>query len=234
MLRLSRHASARGGASAAARLLVSASEAKTLDAEGVEVYNRQRYAAVKRVPTQQRLACMKRLMGLPHYTVSAHFISSDEIAELNRLHRGIANPTDVLSFPHVASFRPGLLGDVDAEAALLGTPARPLPSAADLQPGLSEGAARAASEAEASQRHLGDMFICPLHVAVHQGYSGSAALNDRVLDLMAHSMAHLVGYTHDGDDDYEAMERVEQRLLRDHTTLLQVPPHVRMLRVASE
>ena len=61
-------------------------------------------------------------------------------------------------------------------------------------------------------REYGDLVICLPVVLREAGEQGKAAV-DHLAHLVVHGTLHLVGYTHDGDDDAARMEALETRVL---------------------
>ncbi len=66
---------------------------------------------------------------------------------------------------------------------------------------------------EENQKDLGDIIISPRSVAK------KAVLFDRTLEehfiiLLAHGIAHLLGYDHENEADFKKMDRFEKKLLK--------------------
>lgn len=61
-------------------------------------------------------------------------------------------------------------------------------------------------------KDLGDIIVCPERIT-----SDAEKLEmefwDRLEEILAHGLVHLLGYDHEEDDDYKAMKAVEQDLL---------------------
>ena len=55
--------------------------------------------------------------------------------------------------------------------------------------------------------HSGTVFLCPKYI-YNQGYD-----NNRMIFLFIHSVLHIVGYTHDSDNDFLEMQQIELEIL---------------------
>ena len=121
-------------------------------------------------------------------SVSILFASDDEVAALNRDHRGKAGPTNVLSWPafDLAPQRPG---------------ARPpAPPAPQLMPGeLAE--------------EIGDLALAR-GVCAAEATARGIALSAHVAHLILHGTLHCLGYDHISDPDAALMEGLEQDAMR--------------------
>jgi probable rRNA maturation factor len=136
--------------------------------------------------------------GRDGWGLNVRLTGDDEVQMLNRVHRGMDAPTDILSFAPppddddvLRARPPALLGDLAisvpyverscAEDAALSDAAR----AADVARGGAYG--RLATE---------------------------RSLEGRLLLLIAHGVCHLLGFNHDADDDHARMLRMEDELIR--------------------
>lgn len=61
-------------------------------------------------------------------------------------------------------------------------------------------------------REFGDLVIC-LPVVLREAAEQGKAPVDHLAHLVVHGTLHLLGYTHDGDDDAARMEALETRVL---------------------
>ena len=115
-------------------------------------------------------------------------VGDEEIHELNREHRGVDRPTDVLSFPMIAYPEGMVAGDVDwADYAL------------DADP-------------ETGEILLGDIVIS-LPTAQRQAEEYGHSPAREMAYLAVHGLAHLLGYDHETDDDKRKMRACEEAAL---------------------
>jgi probable rRNA maturation factor len=113
----------------------------------------------------------------------------DEIRALNDAHRGVDEPTDVLSFP------------------LEGSPRGPFPSGGA---GSDDGPAFVTPPDLA--RHLGDVVISfPRAEAQAREYGHS--LRRELAYLTVHGALHLLGYDHEGESERAVMRAKEEAAL---------------------
>jgi len=110
--------------------------------------------------------------------------SDDRIAALNRAFRGVAAPTNVLSWPAFEL----------APAA----PGSPPPAPPD-PPAGRRGA-------------LGDVAIA-LQTTRREAEAATVPLKDHAIHLILHGCLHLIGFDHETDDDAATMEGIEIRAL---------------------
>lgn len=120
--------------------------------------------------------------------VSILFASDDEIADLNRDHRGKAGPTNVLSWP---------AHDLAPDAPGARPPAPPAPH---LMPG---------EEAE----DIGDLALA-YGVCASEARARGIALSAHLTHLILHGTLHCLGYDHISDPDAAVMEGLEQDAMR--------------------
>ena len=114
-----------------------------------------------------------------------HFVDSDEIAELNKIHRGKDAPTDVLSFPMIELTPPEIPT----------TKTHPF----DVNP-------------ESGKIELGDIIICE-EVAKSQSIEYGHSLHREIAFLYVHGMLHLLGYDHEDDESEKVMINLTEKIL---------------------
>lgn len=145
---------------------------------------------------------VKRLKTAIQRTLSAHavrdgaaltlIVTDDEaVRQLNREHRGVDAPTDILSFPH-EPFSEAMQQEMLAAAELTGAAAETL--AAELQP------------------YLGDLIIALPYTQRHAAELGHA-LEDELVLLVIHGTLHLLGYDHDTAESQARMWQKQAELL---------------------
>jgi probable rRNA maturation factor len=66
-------------------------------------------------------------------------------------------------------------------------------------------------------KNLGDLIVS-LEFAAKDAKEREWKLNDYILMLIAHGIAHLLGHDHIQDDDYEKMKKLESSLFQDFHT----------------
>lgn len=118
--------------------------------------------------------------------ISLTLVDDDEIRVLNRTHRGIDRPTDVLSFPLVPFEYP-------ADYAFL----EETDDCFDPDTGLLM---------------LGDIVIAVPHVFAQAESYGHPVLREFAF-LVAHSMLHLLGYDHMTPEEAPQMEKKQEQIL---------------------
>lgn len=125
--------------------------------------------------------------------VTVVFVDEEEMIELNGRFRGLAEPTDVLSFRYAdgAEEWPAEVGD-----------------------GWDLG--RAGGEAS-SELDLGEVVVCPAVVGRY-AREESAEYGGRLAWTLVHGVLHLIGYDHEKDEG--EMRRRERRLLRELAPLV--------------
>jgi len=122
-------------------------------------------------------------------TVDLSFVTEDEITELNEKHRGLAKPTDVLSFPQFEWQEP-VTSDVEDPYRLLSTNTPKLHGIPTM---------------------LGDIILSP-EVAQRNAEKIPQSLDREVAFLITHGVLHLCGHDHVEVSEEEAMLK-EQRLI---------------------
>lgn len=63
------------------------------------------------------------------------------------------------------------------------------------------------------EKNLGDLIISPRYVKDTLDQWGNS-FEERLDILLAHGIAHLLGYDHEADEEYKEMQKVEKKLLR--------------------
>lgn len=117
--------------------------------------------------------------------VSLTLTDEDGIAELNEEFRGLARPTDVLSFPML---------ELDGTS-----PEAYEPSLEDRNP-------------DTGEIMLGDIVVCVGRVKAQAAEYGHEELREYAF-LVAHSMLHLLGYDHMEEDERAVMEEKQEKVL---------------------
>lgn len=112
-----------------------------------------------------------------------------EIRRLNREHRGIDRPTDVLSFPMIEYGRPGDFSVLDDESVDCFDP-------------------------DSGELVLGDIVLSMDRVLSQASEYGHSVRREYAF-LITHSMLHLMGYDHMTDEDALEMERLQEEILRE-------------------
>jgi len=126
------------------------------------------------------------------FEISALFTDDAAIARLNAQFRGLARPTNVLSWPAFAL-------------------APPAPGAAPPPPP-GYGPERESERKPGRRVALGDIALAAETVA-NEAQAQNLALGDHLAHLIAHGVLHLAGYDHETDADAAVMETLERRAL---------------------
>lgn len=123
------------------------------------------------------------------YEASVNVLLTDNagICELNRQHRGIDRPTDVLSFPNVDYERPADFSAIEDNIEDYFDP-------------------------ENGELCLGDIVISVDKVYEQAAEYGHSIMREYAF-LVAHSMFHLLGYDHMESGEAKVMERKQEELL---------------------
>ena len=111
----------------------------------------------------------------------------EEIHEMNREHRGIDRPTDVLSFPMLEFAIPGDFSGIDEEAEDIFNP-------------------------ESGELMLGDIVISADRVLAQADEYGHSPRREYAF-LIAHSILHLCGYDHMDEDERAVMEEKQREIM---------------------
>ncbi|MDF2541124.1 MAG: hypothetical protein K0S47_842 [Herbinix sp.] len=118
--------------------------------------------------------------------VSVLLTGDEEIHEINREHRGIDSPTDVLSFPMIEYSIPGDFSTFEEREDCF--------------------------HPETGELLLGDIVIS-VHRAKMQAEEYGHTLEREIGFLVAHSMYHLFGYDHMEEEERIQMEEKQNRVL---------------------
>ncbi len=118
--------------------------------------------------------------------INLFLVSMEEIQEINREHRKIDAPTDVLSFPLITYPIPGDFSDLDLDGD-------------NFNPDTGEAL-------------LGDIILCTDKVKEQAGRFGHSEKREFAF-LILHSMFHLFGYDHMTQEDSEIMETKQNKIL---------------------
>ncbi len=125
--------------------------------------------------------------GFPYEAeVSLLFVSAEGIRDINREHRGIDAPTDVLSFPLIAYRSPGDFEEVEADED-------------NFNPDTGEAL-------------LGDIVLC-LDKVREQAQSYGHSEEREYAFLILHSILHLLGYDHMTQEESSLMEEKQNKIL---------------------
>lgn len=149
------------------------------------VINRQRRVSVASPSLERFFTRIAKLLDISPDAATVCLVTNAQIARWNRLYRGKAKPTDVLSFPS------------EAAATKKRTAGRGKRS-----PSRRHSASRNGS-------YFGDIAIAPA-VARRNAQQSGRAFDDEMRVLMLHGLLHLLGYDHERDSGQ--MERLELRL----------------------
>ncbi len=137
----------------------------------------------------QVVFCTLDYMECPYEARVGVLITDDEeIRKLNREHRGIDRPTDVLSFPMTDYETPGDFSCLDGEE----------PDCFDPDSG---------------ELSLGDIVISADRLLAQAKEYGHSVKREYAF-LIVHSMLHLMGYDHMTQPEAEEMERLQEEILR--------------------
>ncbi len=120
------------------------------------------------------------------------FVSREAITEMNRVHMGIDDATDVLAFP---------IDMVDNSRAAGPTARSATPVVARVEGG-------------ELPLLVGDVVVCPA-VASEQASSHAGNLDDEIALLVTHGILHVLGYDHDDDANAGKMRQRERALLEE-------------------
>lgn len=118
--------------------------------------------------------------------INLFLVSMEGIQEINREHRKIDAPTDVLSFPLITYPIPGDFSDLDLDGD-------------NFNPDTGEAL-------------LGDIILCTDKVKEQAGRFGHSEKREFAF-LILHSMFHLFGYDHMTQEDSEIMETKQNKIL---------------------
>jgi len=156
------------------------------------VINRQRRVPIAAPSMERFLARVTKLLRVPRDATTICLVTDAQMARWNRIYRGNAEPTDVLSFPAEAGVRrksSALRKQKTVRRAKLPRHGR-------------HSVSRATS-------YLGDIAIAPA-VARRNALESGRTFEDEMRILVLHGVLHLLGYDHETDTGQ--MERRELRL----------------------
>lgn len=119
--------------------------------------------------------------------ISLTVVDKEEIQEINREHREIDKPTDVLSFPQIDPISNGVIDWKNLDEASI-------------------------MNYDTKDILLGDIVLC-YEVAKEQAEEYGHTLKREVCFLVAHSMFHLLGYDHMNDSDEKLMISKQEEVL---------------------
>lgn len=118
--------------------------------------------------------------------VSLLLVTAEDIQEINREHRGIDAPTDVLSFPLISYPSPGEFEEVETDED-------------NFNPDTGEAL-------------LGDIVLCIDKVKEQARNFGHSEKREYAF-LILHSILHLLGYDHITQQESELMEDKQNKIL---------------------
>jgi probable rRNA maturation factor len=180
------------------------------------IINSQQRVRVSEAPLKRFLGEVQTMLRIPEGAVTVCLVPGERIARWNRMYRGKAKATDVLSFPagengvdedtfeekDGVSSRIGDRGAHPVHLSLAPVGARRMGHPGTLLKQLRNPAEGA---------YLGDIAICPA-VAQRNARSSNRALGAELRILILHGILHLLGYDHETDTGQ--MERRERKLRR--------------------
>ncbi len=164
------------------------------------ILNRQRRVRVEPAKLESFLARVRRTLGAPDESVSVCLVSDTAIARMNRVYRGEAGPTDVLSFPVNGSDR----RERKEREERIRNKHRASRSG-------NSSSSTSFPSFTSSPSYLGDIAISP-ETALRNARRFGRSLDRELRVLILHGVLHLVGYDHETDNG--EMERLERRLRR--------------------
>lgn len=149
------------------------------------ILNQQRRVRVRLRALDEFLGRAAALLKLPREAATICLVTNAKIAAWNRIYRGKACPTDVLSFPAIAHAPNG------------------------------HGMPRLQESARAREKnYLGDVAIAPV-VARRNARAAGRSLDQEMRILALHGLLHLMGYDHESDNGImERLETRLRRKLR--------------------
>ncbi len=150
-----------------------------------------------RLPIDAEAAAGKVIAGTLDYAgcpyeaaVSLLITDQEEIRRLNREHRQIDRPTDVLSFPMADFECPGDFSWLDT------------------------GEGEDCFDPDSGELLLGDIVICADKVLEQAEAYGHSILREYAF-LITHSMLHLIGYDHMEEEEAARMEQLQREILEE-------------------
>lgn len=130
------------------------------------------------------------------FSLDVSFISKNAIRKLNREHRDIDRPTDILSFPSF-EWRDGRLTE-------------------ELSPWL------ATDSEKPNNLSLGDLMIC-LELVDKQAKDFKNTLKEELFFLLVHGLLHLVGYDHKTAADQLKMRALQENIVNADSSVRILP-----------
>ena len=120
-------------------------------------------------------------------TVDILICDEEEIRQLNRDFRGMDQATDVLSFPNL-EFEAPAVWPAEIDPMLL--------------------------DPDSGELMLGNIAVCRQRILSQAEQYGHSARREYAF-LITHSLLHLCGYDHIGDQEREQMEEAQRQILND-------------------
>jgi probable rRNA maturation factor len=158
------------------------------------IINKEFYPHVPRKQLSKALKHVLRAHNVPSGAgIRLKITTDEEVRALNKQHRAVDAPTDILSFP-AEQFSAETLEEMRAAAALLG-----------------EAAQQELAEL-AEKPYLGDLIIAMPYVQRHAAELGHPLADELVL-LVVHGALHLLGYDHDNAENQARMWQKQAELL---------------------
>ena len=142
-------------------------------------------------------------------SLSARFVTNEEIHELNATYRNVDRPTNILSFPYdepdeLGSLDPQLRAQLEAGAE----------AGDDEDSAKADAAATCCDEYEDETEgtYLGDLVIS-MEVLKKEAAEQEKSLDEHAAHLIIHGCLHLLGFDHIEDEEAEEMESLEIKIL---------------------
>ena len=119
--------------------------------------------------------------------ISLTIVSKEEIQSINKAHREMDKPTDVLSFPQIDPVSPGKIDweNLDTNYCM---------------------------NFDTDEIILGDIILCS-DIAKEQAIAFNNSLEREVCFLVPHSMLHLLGFDHISEPEEEEMINLQKHIL---------------------
>ena len=142
-------------------------------------------------------------LGLETWQADIVLVDDATIAELNQNYRGKPTATDVLSFSYLQDAGEGA---PDLAAGLRG-------AACDLWLDPLEAMAASANEIE-----VGEILLAPEFI-VRRCAENSWPVEHELPRLIVHGCLHLLGWDHEEDDERQAMQDIEEAVLKQEAMI---------------
>ncbi len=120
--------------------------------------------------------------------VSVLLVTKEEIHQMNRRHRQVDQPTDVLSFPMMQYDKPADFSGQAFRDTLAVSP-------------------------ESGEVLLGDIVLCA-EIIKEQAKEYGHSVQREFSFLVVHSMLHLLGYDHMEEDERLLMEKIQKEIMQ--------------------